>query len=506
MVPEEQPRRFIPSSFFSRGMVRVAGALLLVIAGFGFVTAYFIRSNTDRILEVRKQELIRIVDLGLAAIEPFRDLSGDSSSYQSVEQLRRNGAVTLRDLTYRYRLGDNYLFMLTYDGLILVNPFDREQEFTNQLGQVDARGKAYIQEMIAAAQGLDGGGYVEYYVPRPGLEEPERKISYVVSVPEWDGLIGAGIYLGDLERENRVYLLISVAVLLLVLGVILLIVWMALRPTLRSYQILTRLFETVSRDPESNPDVPLEDFSQGSEPWQLLAGFKQMQDRKQEYKTAFEQATVAERTRLARDLHDAVSQTLFSAGLIADVLPALQQSQPETAAEQAKLLSELVHGAHAELRTLLVELRPGYLVKADLPELLQQLASSVQGRFRIRVIRRIADPGPVRVDVKIAMYRIAQEALHNAVKHSGASEIRLGLGREPQNGWITLCISDNGCGFDPGRRPGGHFGIDGMAERAREVGAEFNLRSEPGEGTEVTVSWFKSGEQPPGHPASTSPV
>jgi len=219
MVPEGQPRRFIPSSFFSRGMVRVAGALLLVIAGFGLLTAYFIRSNSDRILEVRKQELIRIVDLGLAAIEPFRDLSGDGSSYQSVEQLRRNGAVTLRDLTYRYRLGDNYLFMLTYDGLILVNPFDREQEFTNQLGQVDAQGKAYIQEMIAAAQGSDGGGYVEYYVPRPGLEEPERKISYVVSVPEWDGLIGAGIYLGDLERENRVYLLISVALLLLVLGV-----------------------------------------------------------------------------------------------------------------------------------------------------------------------------------------------------------------------------------------------------------------------------------------------
>ena len=270
---------------------------------------------------------------------------------------------------------------------------------------------------------------------------------------------------------------------------VMVIVHRTLRPTLRSYRVLGSLFDEISRNPDSYPDVPLDTFQEGSEAWHLLSGFRKMQDRKLEYKQAFEQAALAERTRLARDLHDAVSQTLFSAGLIADVLPALQEQQPEAAAEQAHLLSDLVHGAHAELRTLLVELRPDSLVKADLTELLQQLADAVQGRFRIRIQCSLEEPGPISLDGKIAFYRIAQEALHNTAKHSGAAEARLFLERIEQEDRIEMRITDNGRGFDMATTGSGHFGLESMAARAEEVGADFALNSNPGSGTQIIVSW-----------------
>jgi len=197
--------------------------------------------------------------------------------------------------------------------------------------------------------------------------------------------------------------------------------------------------------------------------------------------------TAAERNRLARDLHDAVSQTLFSASLIAEVLPRLWEKDPDAGRKRLEEVRELTRGALAEMRTLLFELRPAALAEADLGDLLRQLAASITGRARVSVSIKIEGQCSLSAETKIGLYRIAQEALNNVAKHSSASSATVIL--RCQAGRVELCIRDNGKGFDLSDVPAERFGLDIMRERAKAIGASLDLRSTISEGTEVTVVW-----------------
>ncbi|NIS83204.1 MAG: GAF domain-containing protein, partial [Anaerolineales bacterium] len=142
----------------------------------------------------------------------------------------------------------------------------------------------------------------------------------------------------------------------------------------------------------------------------------QLQDQAQ--KTAIYE----ERQRLARDLHDAVTQTLFSASLVAEVLPRLWEKDPELARSRLENLNELTKGALAEMRTLLIELRPSAIAEADLEDLIRQLAESTIGRARIPVDLHIEGTCDLASEAKVVFYRIAQEALNNVAKHSKADK------------------------------------------------------------------------------------
>ena len=212
------------------------------------------------------------------------------------------------------------------------------------------------------------------------------------------------------------------------------------------------------------------------------------------YQHAEAAAIVAERQRLARELHDAVTQTLFSASLIADVLPRLWQRNPAEAARRLAELRELTRGALAEMRTLLHELRPASLTEMPLPDLLRQLAEATTGRSRIPVEVSSEMQCTLAPNVQVALYRIAQEALNNVAKHSGASHVQVTLrchpGEDERSGRIDLVIEDNGCGFRADERPPtGHLGLGIMEERAVGVGARVQIDSSPGNGTRVTVTW-----------------
>ncbi|MBN1890942.1 MAG: hypothetical protein JW850_23300 [Thermoflexales bacterium] len=199
-------------------------------------------------------------------------------------------------------------------------------------------------------------------------------------------------------------------------------------------------------------------------------------------------AVAAERNRLARDLHDAVSQTLFSASLIADVLPRLWERHPDQARPRLEELRQLTRGALAEMRTLLIELRPATLTEAALGDLLKHLSEALTARARIPVILTVEGQEPeLPPDVKIALYRIAQEALNNMARHSAASRSKVDL--RFQAGQLQLAITDDGRGFDPDSVPPGHLGVSIMRERAESVGARLMIVSEPGKGTQVSVVW-----------------
>lgn len=212
------------------------------------------------------------------------------------------------------------------------------------------------------------------------------------------------------------------------------------------------------------------------------------------YEAAEESAAAAERSRLARDLHDAVSQTLFSASLIAEVVPRLWERNPEEGRRRLDELRVLTRGALAEMRTLLLELRPTALAEAHLPDLLKQLAEAATARARLPVSLSVDGSCDVPPDVKIAYYRIAQEALNNVVKHAAATKVSVSLECSPDA--VELDVTDDGRGFDAGRAPLDRLGLGIMRERAEAVGARFSLESEPGAGTSVTVVWRASVSAP----------
>ncbi len=205
------------------------------------------------------------------------------------------------------------------------------------------------------------------------------------------------------------------------------------------------------------------------------------------YEHAEEAAAAAERNRLARDLHDAVTQTLFSASLIAEVLPRLYERNPEEGARRLEELRQLTRGALAEMRTLLLELRPAALSEAPLGNLLKHLAEATTGRSRIPVTLRVDCECQLTSDVKLAFYRIAQEALNNVAKHSGATQAEVALRHTV--GQVTLTILDDGRGFDPEAVGSDHLGLNIMQERAQAISATLEVESEPGEGTELRVTW-----------------
>lgn len=200
-------------------------------------------------------------------------------------------------------------------------------------------------------------------------------------------------------------------------------------------------------------------------------------------------AVTAERNRIARDLHDSVSQTLFSASMIADVLPRLWERNRDEGVRRMDELRQLTRGALAEMRTLLLELRPATLVEVELDELLKQLTEATTGRARIPIALEISGDCDFPVDVRIAFYRIAQEALNNVAKHADADQASVQLHCKPD--CATLTIADDGIGFSIEETAGNHLGIVIMRERADSIGADLKISTNKNSGTTVDVIWTK---------------
>ncbi|MGD9093342.1 MAG: histidine kinase, partial [Anaerolineales bacterium] len=202
---------------------------------------------------------------------------------------------------------------------------------------------------------------------------------------------------------------------------------------------------------------------------------------------AAETAIVEERNRLARDLHDAVTQTLFSASLIAEVLPRLWQRNPDEGERRLNELRELSRGALAEMRTLLLELRPAGIAEAPIADLLQHLAESTTGRARLPVKMEIEGEGELPQKVKVTFYRIAQESLNNVSKHANADQVLVNLNIDEDI--VELRIEDDGQGFEVDTVTADHLGLGIMSERASSIGADLKVNSEPGMGTRVILTW-----------------
>jgi PAS domain S-box-containing protein len=201
----------------------------------------------------------------------------------------------------------------------------------------------------------------------------------------------------------------------------------------------------------------------------------------------------AERERLARELHDSVSQTLFTAGMIAEAMPRMLEKDQARGRQDLEILSVLIRGASAEMRSLLLELRPDTLKDQTLGQLLKTLVIAARARTQATV--SLNEEGDCRLpeEVIIAFHRIAQESLNNIAKHAEASQVAVDLNCDPER--TKLSIQDDGRGFDPQLIPAGHLGIGIMRERAYNIGADIEIDSQIGRGTQVSVSWSATGQK-----------
>jgi PAS domain S-box-containing protein len=201
---------------------------------------------------------------------------------------------------------------------------------------------------------------------------------------------------------------------------------------------------------------------------------------------AVQAAALNERSRLARELHDSVSQALFGIVLGAKTLNQVTDPNNVRTRDASEFVLQLSEAALAEMRALIFELRPESLQTEGLVVAFQKQATMLCARHKIDVqLNADAPEPPLTIEAKEALYRIGLEAIQNTIKHAGATRIELSLRTE--NGYVWLEVKDNGQGFDPAAKFTGHFGLQSMRERAEQFEGLLKIESNPNNGTVVRV-------------------
>lgn len=220
----------------------------------------------------------------------------------------------------------------------------------------------------------------------------------------------------------------------------------------------------------------------------ILVGELQEANRQLEASTRRMQelAAARERQHLARELHDSITQTIFSMNLTTQSTRLLLEREPPKVAAQLERLTQLTHSALAEMQVLISRLAPEQASSGGLLATLQQHLAGRQELENLSVSLEVEGSEALSPAEEQGLFRIAQEALNNIVKHAGVTRasLRLHLGIPP---WLE--IADQGAGFDPGQaRDGGHVGLAGMRERAAGIGWSLQVESTPGRGTRIRVT------------------
>jgi signal transduction histidine kinase len=217
---------------------------------------------------------------------------------------------------------------------------------------------------------------------------------------------------------------------------------------------------------------------------QLQAAHRNLQD----YAAQVEALTAAEeRNRLARELHDSVTQTIFSLTLTAQAARMLLDQDVVRAAAQLDRVQELARDALAEMRSLIQQLHPKTVAELGLVPALHGHLAERQERDGLNAVLGVHGEKRLPVEVEEALFRIIQEALNNVVKHAGTGQAEVSLGLEGDPIWVT--VTDQGAGFDPtgiSSEPS-HLGLTGMRERVQALGGSLDIASQPGAGTSIRV-------------------
>jgi signal transduction histidine kinase len=203
------------------------------------------------------------------------------------------------------------------------------------------------------------------------------------------------------------------------------------------------------------------------------------------YERSQHAASLEERQRLARELHDSVSQALYGIALGTRTARLRIDENPATAVEPIEYVATLAEAGLAEMRALIFELRPESLETEGLVAAIEKQVASTRARHQISIDVNLMEEPDCRMEIKEALYRITQEALQNVVKHASAGRATVELAQH--DGVVRLTVTDDGHGFDPSQEFPGHLGLHSMPERAAKLGGRVDVKSGFGAGTRVVA-------------------
>lgn len=196
-------------------------------------------------------------------------------------------------------------------------------------------------------------------------------------------------------------------------------------------------------------------------------------------------AVVEERQRLARELHDAVSQQLFAISMTATAVSRTLEQDFERAKRQIELIEEMSSAAQSEMRALLLHLRPIHLEGKRLAQAIPELVQEMKAKVPVDISLDMDEDLPLNKGMENHLFRIVQEALSNTLRHARAS--KMGIELQRRGDAVRLGIRDNGVGFDPDDRKQASYGMLNMEERVNELGGSFQVLSAPGKGTRIEI-------------------
>jgi two-component system NarL family sensor kinase len=431
-------------------MVLLLAAVPLVLAIAAVV--WVVRQQSDRLaqeqiaamqpilLQARKDELKHFVQAGRRAVAHLSERAGDTP------QARQQALDLLRRMDFG---NDNYFFVYDLQGKSLMHPRLHALEGLSQWELHDGAGAPIIQQLVRQAQA--GGGFVDYLWNRPSTGREERKLGYVELVPEWGWVVGTGLYLDHLQEtqalithstalavqktRNQILTIASAALLLVALG-----------------GLALNLYEQRAADDK------------------LRAMAQQVVHSQED-----------ERARVARELHDGISQQLASVKFVAEsALLQLERSGSEAAPTLRQGVG-LLQGVMRDVRRISHDLRPTLLDDLGLASALEQTAREFGERSGIQVTAQVAVLPPIPEAVATAVFRVAQEALGNVEKHASAQHVDLQLKNGPAG--LALQVRDDGAGFDVQaslRQVRAGLGLTNMRERIEMLGGQFSISSTPG--------------------------
>ncbi len=258
--------------WLDKTLSRILLALLIFVAGLLLAVGFITKKFEVNIYDYRRQELKRISEVARNSIEPviiqFR--SGELTRQAALHIVRDR----VRTMTYSDIFGANYVFMSSYQGIMLVQPFESRLEGSDQSQLTDAQGLPIILSLIEQAR--QGEGYVTYVYHPPGRAQPQQKVSYVIGIPELEAYIGTGMYVEDIQTSYQEFLVqlqgIFLFFFLLVMGA----QYTLLQPLFSSYQLLIQAFDRFRRNSEEAPLLSAATYRKGSEAERLVTGFNAM--------------------------------------------------------------------------------------------------------------------------------------------------------------------------------------------------------------------------------------
>ncbi|EGR0205734.1 histidine kinase [Vibrio vulnificus] len=427
--------------------------LLLVSASISWISIYQAKTLGHKEVAIFKQSLIKSRE---SALKDSVDQAFDAISYiynnpdLSQEEAQRRVKALLTQIRYG---ADGYFFAYDKRGTNLVHPILPELVGQNLLHIQDQNGDHLIEALLYQAQ--TGGGFHQYLWQKPSTGETVPKLSYAAWLDKWDWMIGTGLYIEDISEEvanmqaainkNIETTFFSVVVILLVTVSVIVVLTLAIN--LHEHRLADKNLKELA------------------------------------HKTVMFQED--EKKHLARELHDGINQLLVSSKCHLELL-AHKVQDPSQKVHLDKSQQSLTTAIN-EVRHISHQLRPSALDDIGLEAALSSLMQDFRSHSGIEIdILFDTQDGRLKSEVATTLYRVVQESLNNIEKHAGAKKVTVIL--QQMGNILQLLIRDDGYGFnvsDALRKRG--IGLRNMRERVEFIGGDFELMSEPGFGTEITV-------------------